>query len=183
MQRLDIAINHFDMAITAALIDVDELTGLLNRTAMDRDLKRELAQSKRTGKLLCLAMVDADHFKKVNDDYGHNFGDTVLEELADRFEAGLRPRDRIYRYGGEEFLVSLPDTALQQAKKVMERIRIRCSERPVSEEEISITQTVSIGLTEVNIDEEIDSAIERADEALYQAKESGRDQVIAVARS
>lgn len=183
MQRLDIAINRFDMAITAALTDVDELTGLLNRTAMDRDLKRELAQAKRTGKPLCLAMVDADHFKKVNDDYGHSFGDTVLEELADRFEAGLRPRDRIYRYGGEEFLVSLPDTALQQAEKVMERIKIRCSERPVSEEEISITQTVSIGLTEVNIDEEIDSAIERADEALYQAKESGRDQVIAVARS
>lgn len=123
-------------------------------------------------------MVDADHFKKVNDDYGHSFGDVVLEELADRFETSLRPRDRIYRYGGEEFLVVLPDTGLHQAEKVMERIRIRCSERPVSEEEISITQTVSIGLTEVNIDEEIDSAIERADEALYQAKESGRNRLV-----
>lgn len=183
MQRLDIAINHFDMAITATLTDVDELTGLLNRTAMDRDLKRELAQAKRTEKPLCLAMIDADHFKKVNDDYGHSFGDVVLEELADRFETSLRPRDRIYRYGGEEFLVVLPETGLHQAEKVMERIRIRCSEQTVSEEDISITQTVSIGLTEVNIDEEVDSAIERADEALYQAKQSGRDQLIAVARS
>ncbi|MDR9502232.1 MAG: GGDEF domain-containing protein [Desulfurivibrionaceae bacterium] len=178
MQRLDIAINRFDMAITASLTDVDELTGLLNRTAMDRDLKRELAQAKRTKKSLCLAMVDADHFKKVNDDYGHGFGDTVLEELAERFERSLRPRDRIYRYGGEEFLVALPDTALQQAEKVMERIRIRCSEQPIIEEDISVTQTVSIGLTEVNIDEEIDIAIERADEALYQVKQSGRNRLV-----
>lgn len=178
MQRLDIAINRFDMAITASLTDVDELTGLLNRTAMNRDLKRELAHAKRTGKTLCLAMVDADHFKSINDDYGHSFGDTVLEELADRFEASLRPRDRIYRYGGEEFLVALPETGLHRAEKVMERIRIRCSEQPVIEEDISIRQTVSIGLTEVKFDEEIDIAIERADEALYQAKQSGRNRLV-----
>jgi diguanylate cyclase (GGDEF)-like protein len=179
MQRFDIAINRFDIGITSSLTDVDELTGLLNRTAMDRDLKRELAQARRTGKPLCLAMIDADQFKKVNDDYGHSFGDTVLEELASRFEASLRPRDRIYRYGGEEFLVTLPDTGLDQAAKVMDRLRVRSSEQPVSEDDISITQTVSIGLTEVNTDEAIDTAIERADEVLYRAKESGRDRVIA----
>lgn len=176
-QRFDIAINRFDMGLTSSLTDVDELTGLLNRTAMDRDLKRELAQMKRTGKALCLAMIDADHFKKVNDDYGHSFGDTVLEKLASRFEASIRPRDLIYRYGGEEFLVVLPDTGLDQAKKVMERLRVCSSERPVNEGEISITQTVSIGLTEARVDETIDTTIERADEALYRAKESGRNQV------
>lgn len=142
MRRFDLAVAHLHAGITASLTDVDELTGLLNRTAMGRDLTRELAQAKRTGKPLCLAMIDADHFKKVNDDYGHSFGDTVLEELADRFETSLRPRDRIYRFGGEELLVALPDTGLPQAEKVMERIRIRSCEKPISEDDISITQTV-----------------------------------------
>lgn len=179
MQRFDVAVNRFDMGITASLTDVDELTGLLNRTAMDRDLKRELAQAKRSGKPLCLAMIDADHFKKVNDDYGHSFGDIVLKELADRFEATLRPRDSIYRYGGEEFLAALPDTGLDQAEKVMNRLRVQSAKQPISNDEISITQTVSIGLAEVHTDEAIDTAIERADAALYQAKEAGRNQVIA----
>ncbi|WP_404355502.1 GGDEF domain-containing protein [Methylotuvimicrobium sp. KM1] len=181
MQRFDSAINRFDMGITSSLTDVDELTGLLNRTGMVRDLKRELAQTKRSGKPLSLAMMDADHFKTVNDNHGHSFGDIVLAELADRFEASLRPRDRIYRYGGEEFLIALPDTGLHQAEKVMDRLRIRISEQPIREDKISVTQTVSIGLTEVNSDEDIETAIERADEALYQAKQSGRDRVITAA--
>lgn len=179
MQRFDIAINRFDMDLTSSLTDVDELTGLLNRTAMDRDLKRELAQATRSGRPLCLGMVDADHIKAVNDDYNRSFGDTVLEELADRFEGSLRPRDHIYRYGGEEFLIVLPATGLHQARKVMDRLRVRSSELPISEDGISITQTVSIGPTEANIDEDIDTAIERADKALYRAKESGCDRVVA----
>lgn len=178
MQRMDTTANRFDKGITSSLTDVDELTGLLNRTALDRDFNRELAQTKRSGNTLCLALIDADHFKKVNDDYGHNFGDAVLEELADRFEDSLRPRDRIYRYGGEEFLVLLPDTDLDQAEKVMERLRTRSSQRTIRDGEISITQTVSIGLTAVSIEENIDSAIERADKALYAAKSEGRDRML-----
>jgi len=123
LQRLDVGLDRLDNAITVSLTHVDELTGLLNRSAMERDLEKEHAQSKRTGQSISVAMVDADHFKEVNDDHGHRFGDTVLEILAERFEACLRPRDRAYRYGGEEFLVMLPDTALAEAKKVAERLR------------------------------------------------------------
>lgn len=177
MRRFDLAVNRFDTGVTASLTDVDELTGLLNRTAMERDLKREIAHSKRTGENLCLAMIDADHFKEVNDLYGHGFGDIVLEELAERFETSLRPRDRIYRYGGEEFLVALPDTDLSQVKNIMERLRIHSADHPIRRKDVSISQTVSIGITDFDTDEELETAIKRADEALYRAKESGRNQV------
>lgn len=93
---------------------------------------------------LSVAMVDADRFKRVNDDHGHGFGDTSLEVLAERFEACLRPRDRAYRYGGEEFLVMLPDTGLVEAGK------------------------------------SIDDGLRRADKALYEAKNAGRNRVVAL---
>ncbi len=94
---------------TTSMTDVGELTGLLNRAAMERDLEREQAHALRTGRRFTIAMVDTDHFKKVNDDYGHSFGDVVLEILAERFVESIRLRDRVYRYGEEEFLV-LQDT-------------------------------------------------------------------------
>lgn len=100
LRRLDVALDRLDNAITVSLTHVDELTGLLNRSAMERDLEREHAQARRTGRPLSVAMVDADHFKRVNDDHGHGFGDTALEVLAERVEACLRPRDRVNRSGG-----------------------------------------------------------------------------------
>lgn len=179
LQRLDVALDRLDNAITVSLTYVDELTGLLNRSAMERDLGREHAQSKRTGQSISVAMVDADHFKKVNDDHGHGFGDTVLETLAERFEGCLRPRDRAYRYGGEEFLVMLPATALAEAVKVAERLRQSACEEPIAEDGISITQTLSIGLAEIHGDETIDVGLKRADKALYEAKNTGRNRVVA----
>ncbi|MFN2328100.1 MAG: GGDEF domain-containing protein [Chromatocurvus sp.] len=179
LQRLDVGLDRLDNAITVSLTHVDELTGLLNRSAMERDLEKEHAQSKRTGQSISVAMVDADHFKEVNDDHGHGFGDTVLEILAERFEACLRPRDRAYRYGGEEFLVMLPDTALAEAKKVAERLRQSACEAPIAEEEISITQTISIGVAEIHTDENIGDGLKRADKAMYEAKDAGRNRVVA----
>lgn len=178
MKRFDLIVNRFDTGLTASLTDIDELTGLLNRTALERDLKREQAQAKRTGRSLCVAMIDADHFKKVNDDYGHHFGDLVLEALADRFEESLRPRDQVYRYGGEEFLILLPDTTPEQAVKVMERVRRKTSAQTMSNNDVSITQTVSIGVTSIGTEEIPSEAICRADDALYHAKETGRDKVV-----
>jgi len=163
--------------ITSSMIDVDELTGLLNRTAMERDLANELAQTGRTGRKFTIAVVDADHFKRVNDEYGHGFGDHVLETLADRFVESLRPRDQVYRYGGEEFLLLLPDTPLDTARPVLERLRRRAAQSEISDSEVTTSVSVSVGATEVSGNDEIKAAINRADKALYTAKESGRNRV------
>lgn len=180
IRRLDSVLDRFDAAITASLTDVDELTGLLNRATMERDLERELAHTRRNQSPLCVAMVDADHFKNVNDTLGHGFGDTVLEELAVRFEAALRPHDRVYRYGGEEFLVMLPETSLQDAVQVMDRLRSAVCESTITEGENEVSLTVSAGVALTRDRDAIEDVIERADAALYQAKSSGRNRVIAV---
>lgn len=178
LNEFDIAASRLDVALTASLTDVDELTGLLNQTTLERDIKREQAQARRTGSPLSVALIDADHFKSVNDTYGHGFGDHVLEVLADHFEQQVRPRDRVYRYGGEEFMILLPETAPERAVKVMDRLRRVLASNPITEGETTITQTVSVGVAELGCDEDPDDAIERADVALYHAKEKGRNTVV-----
>lgn len=177
MHEFDRVADRLNAGITASLTDVDELTGLLNRAAMERDLDREQAQVGRTGRRFTIAMIDADHFKKVNDQYGHGFGDVVLETLAERFVESIRPRDQVYRYGGEEFLVLLPDTPLDQARPVLERLRQRACGREISDGEIAVTQPVSIGAAESDGNEPIPTVIERADAAMYRAKQAGRNRV------
>lgn len=178
MKRFDLLLNRLDVGLTASLTDVDELTGLLNRTAFERTVKRQQAHSSRSGETLSLALIDADHFKEVNDTYGHNFGDYVLEELADCFEDNIRPLDSVFRYGGEEFLVLLPSTTPEQAEHVMNRLREAVAKMSISNDGVSITQTVSIGVASLGCSEEPDEAIERADQALYKAKETGRNKVV-----
>lgn len=177
MHNFDRGADRLAAGITASLTDVDELTGLLNRVAMERDLEREQAQARRTGRSFTIAMIDADQFKPVNDTYGHAFGDRVLETLAERLMASLRPRDAVYRYGGEEFLVLLPETTLDAAAPVLERLRVQASSREMGDAEQQITQTISIGAAEVTADEPLDDAIERADAALYRAKQAGRNRI------
>jgi diguanylate cyclase (GGDEF)-like protein len=177
MHDFDRIADRLDSGIITSLTDIDELTGLLNRTAMLRDLDREQAQARRTGRPFTVAMVDADHFKKVNDDHGHVFGDVCLETLAERFVESIRPRDQVYRYGGEEFLVLLPDTPLARAKPVLERLRKRACEHAISDGETTINLSVSVGAAEAASDEEASTAIDRADAALYRAKEAGRNRL------
>lgn len=178
MHEFDRVADRLSAGITTSMTDVDELTGLLNRAAMERDLEREQAHALRTGQCFTIAMVDADHFKKVNDDYGHSFGDVVLEILAERrFVESIRPRDRVYRYGGEEFLVPLPDTSLDQAMSLLERFRQRACGHEISDGETAIIQTVSIGAAESAGNKPIPTVIERADAALYRAKQSGRNRI------
>ncbi len=169
--------DHLASWITASMTDIDELTGLLNRTAMERDLAREQAQLVRAGGTVTVAMVDADHFKRVNDDHGHTFGDVVLQTLAERFVESLRPRDQVYRYGGEEFLLLLTDTPLDKAAPVLERLRLRAAEDDISDGKTAIYITVSVGASAVQPDEDIHAAIDRADAALYRAKQAGRNRV------
>jgi diguanylate cyclase (GGDEF)-like protein len=177
MHEFDRVADRLSAGITRSMTDVDALTGLLNRAAMERDIEREQAYALRVGRSFTIAMIDADHFKKVNDEYGHGFGDIVLETLAERFVENIRPRDRVYRYGGEEFLVLLPETSLDRARALLERLRQRACGREISDGETAVTQTVSIGAAESAGNEPIPTVIERADAALYRAKQSGRNRV------
>jgi len=146
---------------------------------MERDLVRVKNAASQSGKDFCLAMIDADLFKRVNDEHGHGFGDLVLATLADRFVASLRPRDQVYRYGGEEFLLILPDTPLEKAIPLLERLRQRAGSAPVEDGEMRVCMTVSIGSTVVAAGEEnMQEAVDRADAALYKAKQTGRNRLV-----
>lgn len=170
--------NQLMTALTISLTDIDQLTGLLNRSAMERDLADEFEILCIQKKPLTLAMIDLDHFKKVNDDYGHLMGDQVLQQMAERFVENLRPQDRIYRYGGEEFLVILPNTSTHDAQRVLEKLRCMVFSSPIKYRSVKVIQTVSIGIAQVKSDELHSNTIERADSALYKAKNLGRNRVI-----
>lgn len=177
MSDLDRLTNRLISGFTNALTDVDRLTGLLNRAAMQRDLALEAERAVQKSTTYSLAMIDLDHFKSVNDQYGHPVGDAVLEQMAERFSESIRPSDRVYRYGGEEFLVLLPETGGDAAHFVLERLRQKACAQPVTDGVIKLKQTVSVGLVEVRQGESPDDAIRRADRCLYRAKESGRNRV------
>ncbi len=152
----------------------DELTGLLNRRAGLAHLEEEVARSQRYGVALSVAACDLDHFKQVNDRHGHAAGDRVLREAAARMVQALRQQDQVIRMGGEEFLVVLPCTALEDACLAMERLRLSLSALPIGE----LRQTLSVGVAELRQGETMAALLERADRALYRAKAQGRDLVI-----
>lgn len=159
------------------LIEVDELTGVLTRHAMDRELKEELARARRGKAPFTVAMADIDHFKEVNDEYGHPFGDRVLAELAARLTDGLRPYDQVFRYGGEEFLVLLPETSRDKARRVLDRLRERIGAVEIRDGDVATKVTLSIGVSEFAPRRSIKRLIAEADAALYRAKQAGRNRV------
>jgi diguanylate cyclase (GGDEF)-like protein/PAS domain S-box-containing protein len=151
----------------AVLARSDALTGLPNRRGLDEQLPREMARARRTESDLCLAIVDIDHFKAYNDANGHLAGDAVLRECAIAWDAALRGEDTIVRFGGEEFLVVLPDCPLAQAVETIERLR----------QATPVGLTCSAGLACWDYSETTDDLVDRADSALYRAKAAGRDQI------
>jgi diguanylate cyclase (GGDEF)-like protein len=157
----------------------DALTGLWNRATIMDVLSRELAHAQRTGSALALALIDVDHFKHVNDTYGHHGGDEVLRALANRLSAALRHNDWLGRYGGEELMVVLPGLSYVGAAAPIERLRECVSDTPFEASEAEIPLTVSIGMAwcESPSDTAHDM-ISRADAALYAAKGSGRNRVV-----
>jgi len=159
------------------LATTDALTQLANRRHFFEHLEREVQRALRTSGDLCLAMIDADKFKSVNDTYGHDVGDDVLVCLARTLEAGLRNSDMVGRLGGEEFAVLLPDTDLEGARLVCERLRQSGSEQVVETPQGFLSFTVSIGLTPVSLvdGDTGESMLKRADEGLYAAKHNGRN--------
>lgn len=154
----------------------DSLTNALTRRYMDEACAHELARSHRNDKPLALLMMDLDHFKRVNDAHGHQAGDTVLVDFVKTVRTLLRSKDLLGRFGGEEFVVLLPETPLSDALVVAERIRAACDRPPDSRK---IGCTVSIGVTTNTASSDtVDTMLARADAALYRAKAEGRNRVV-----
>jgi len=167
-----------EMAIT------DQLTGLHNRRYMSRHLDTLIAGAAKTGKPIAFLIFDIDHFKKVNDTYGHDIGDEVLREFASRIAANVRGIDLACRYGGEEFVVVMPDTDVEFAYSVAERLRKSVETTPfdISRAPHHLNVTISIGIAGSKMPGDTASALlHRADQALYRAKHDGRNRVVAAA--
>jgi diguanylate cyclase (GGDEF)-like protein len=153
----------------------DPLTGIGNRAAMTTTLHRELEKAFRHNRSLGVIMMDADHFKKINDKYGHSIGDYVLQSLVECAEKSVRISDMMFRYGGEEFVIVLPETDETGVLRLAKRIRRRVEKLETRIQGQTIPVTVSIGITTLQETDDEKSFIARADEALYKAKRDGRN--------
>jgi len=156
----------------------DALTRIMNRRGITVSLLDSMAQAERYDTPLTVAMADIDHFKDVNDRFGHETGDQVLTGVAGIMADALRMPDKVGRYGGEEFLLLFPHTTLPQAKKIAERIRGNVKQAKLLKEKKEMV-TVSLGLTQFHKGEDLEQLISRVDRALYDAKEGGRNKVVA----
>ncbi|MDX9714423.1 MAG: diguanylate cyclase [Dissulfurispiraceae bacterium] len=157
---------------------IDELTQVYNRRFLMKKLKIEFDRSIRYGSKLSLIMIDIDYFKKVNDTYGHMFGDIVLVRMAQIIQENLRGYDVLARYGGEEFIIVCPDSGADDAKSVAVRVHERVKQELITDGKNSTSITISAGITERISDDTIDTFLSRVDTALYQAKNTGRDRIV-----
>jgi diguanylate cyclase (GGDEF)-like protein len=153
----------------------DALTGLYNHEHILSILRKTLEEDALVGKPTSVMMADLDHFKEINDTYGHQVGDKVLMELSQRLGTAVRDFDNLGRYGGEEFLIVLKNTSLSTALSVAERMREHISAGPVSLHGVMVDVTVSVGVAVVHPGDEPDDLVSRADKALYEAKSAGRN--------
>lgn len=156
----------------------DPLTSLYNRRYFEDEVKKRIANARVNDGIYCVLMTDVDFFKKVNDTYGHKTGDKVLIELAQACERALRDNDIVARYGGEEFVIYLDDVTIEKAKAVAERLRETIAGLQVlSDDGRTVTFSISIGISSSKVSDNIDTLIKTADEALYKAKQNGRNRV------
>ncbi len=187
------ALDHFDNALDRMRLELqslrdelavmalnrDTLTGAWGRATLLADLREQHALVRRAVQSCSLAMVDLDHFKAVNDAFGHAVGDEVLRATSRRQRELVRPYDRLYRYGGEEFLLTMPHTGLHDAVRIAERLRAGIAELAIKTEDAgrTIHITASIGVSELAAGSSVEDAIDRADRAMYRAKTAGRNRI------
>ncbi|MEA2170867.1 MAG: two-component system, cell cycle response regulator [Solirubrobacteraceae bacterium] len=169
------ALSHSNERL-AEIATVDLLTGIPNRFQMTENLRRQVASSRRSGRGFSLIMLDLDHFKAVNDSYGHKVGDEVLRAVADRLRDRVRGSDILGRWGGEEFIVLAPDTDLGGAGALAEDLRAGLAVCPLELEDGTLAATASFGVAAWD-HEGFEDLMARADGALYEAKAAGRDRV------
>lgn len=163
------------MAKLEAMATTDQLTGAFNRRKFEEIIDREVQSVRRYGQPLSLVIFDIDHFKKVNDKYGHLAGDDVLKQMVNIVAINIRPMDCLIRWGGEEFLVVIPQTDLAGSVALSEKIRVKIEEHNFP---FAGKLTISAGITQYQPDEKPDQCVFRADRALYEAKRHGRNQVM-----
>jgi diguanylate cyclase (GGDEF)-like protein len=178
------AINEIDrlrqeLAEVSELVHTDTLTGLNNYRFLIPALEQELERTRRTGYATGFIMVDLDHFKRINDEYGHDSGNLALQHAARLLRASVRKIDLPCRYGGEEFAVILPSSTLESSIQVAERIRHSLETNPLDLPDIQLTITASLGVSLYAPTSygDAQSLIKTADKYLYEAKENGRNQV------
>ena len=162
-----------------ALSQKDPLTGINNRAALDEALQREIGLAKRHGYPLSLIILDIDHFKSVNDKFGHITGDAVIKGVVDCAKFCVRSTDMLFRYGGEEFVMLLRNTALDGAELLAERVREKVAAKRFSKNRLRFNLTVSGGVASLTKGKKLLNLFQLADQALYQAKQQGRNRVVA----
>ncbi len=163
----------------SAMASHDLLTGALNRQGLADVVGKELARSDRSGTAVCVALLDIDDFKRLNDRLGHLSGDAALKHLASVAKASLRPHDAVARFGGEEFVVIMPDTQLPEATEVLTRLQRELTKQLFLQGSEHVLITFSAGVVQVKPGESMDQIIDRADKAMYSAKRAGKNRVVA----
>ena len=156
---------------------IDVLTSLLNRRSLMQTLEVEINRAVRSGRSLSVGLADLDHFKKLNDTFGHVMGDAVLVEAAARMERVMRPYDSVGRYGGEEFIFLFPNCNEEDACQICDRVRTAIADRPIAFDDMETTVTASFGLSSTSMSTNPKEIVDLADAALYRAKEDGRNRV------
>ena len=167
----------YRQAITNA--SIDPVTKLNNRTLFNKIINQEIDFAQRYDQKLLLMMIDLDNFKKINDNFGHNIGDVLLNLLGQELTKFMRRSDLVFRYGGDEFCIILRNSILDGAKKLANRVRNNIDENEFNCNDVKIKISVSIGLAKLHDDDDSITFIERADKLLYKAKNAGRNNVIA----
>lgn len=173
LERISAELQRFE-----TLAMSDPLTGVSNRRGLYDALARDVAAAVRMKVPLSLAIMDIDHFKRINDEHGHQAGDRALTHFARVIKSGIRAMDSLCRYGGEEFVLMLPNTGAQGAHFVIDRLRVKMENTPLSSDDLRITVRFSAGVAELQPDETGEAMLQRADMALLRAKQSGRNKVL-----
>jgi diguanylate cyclase len=168
-----------ELAQVSELVHEDQLTGALNRRGLDMVFEREGSRANRNRSPLCVALLDLDDFKRLNDTLGHQAGDHALIHLSSVIQETLRPSDSVTRYGGEEFVLLLPDIELQEAVETIERLQRELTKKFFLHENERVLVTFSAGVALLNQEESLEDVVSRADKAMYRAKKAGKNRVFA----
>jgi diguanylate cyclase len=167
-----------ELETTSDLVRHDQLTGVLNRRGLEDMFNKEVARAQRHDTLLCVGMLDIDNFKKLNDSLGHDVGDQALIHLATVCKETLRPQDTVARFGGEEFIILLPETPLEDAAVALTRLQRELTKKFFLNDNEKVLITFSAGVTQMLPEDTQATVIKRADEAMYKAKQTGKNRVV-----